>query len=399
MSNNRRNNNTVTENVAYGSSAMTSPTTMSSSVGAFGNKSNLYRDGSSSRQPQNIMYDRRVVRGSTIAAPVLPPSAIAEIERRERENEDRGRRRMEESRKRAIESRRERTPEPVPGRAHADLQTETYLEVLSDRLPEEEMGVQTDALMDRPPSPLFVPRPSGVDAVTQIDPNDNDLFDFDYEVEPLLEVLIGKTLESAVLELAQELELSAIRARQQEYLQVRNAELAEVQRLEAEVKRRQAEKARRLQQEKDRVAREVDLQQKVAATAFSRSYLVAMRNRMMENLRRKGYFYDPLRKEIETLLMPEILEALGNTIVNRETVARTLADDVLSNVLNESINKFQEHQAKLKADKEAAEAALLAATEEARRQKEERIARRKAEQEEAAKAAAEGEENQGDNDE
>jgi hypothetical protein len=40
--------------------------------------------------------------------------------------------------------------------------------------------------MDRPPTPLFMPSKSGVDVFTQIE--GGDLFDFDAEVEPILEV-------------------------------------------------------------------------------------------------------------------------------------------------------------------------------------------------------------------
>lgn len=39
---------------------------------------------------------------------------------------------------------------------------------------------QTEAFMDRPPSPLFVPAKSGVDAETQV--VIGELFDFDLEV-------------------------------------------------------------------------------------------------------------------------------------------------------------------------------------------------------------------------
>ena len=59
--------------------------------------------------------------------------------------------------------------------------------------------------MDRPASPLFVRAKTGVDVVTQILPG--DLFDFDLEVEPVLEVLVGKTIHVAMLELMQEEEL------------------------------------------------------------------------------------------------------------------------------------------------------------------------------------------------
>lgn len=44
--------------------------------------------------------------------------------------------------------------------------------------------------------------------VTQIQPG--DLFDFDLEVEPILEVLVGKTLHVAMLELMQEEELEVV---------------------------------------------------------------------------------------------------------------------------------------------------------------------------------------------
>ncbi len=42
------------------------------------------------------------------------------------------------------------------------MNTEIYVEVLTDRVPEEEAGVQTDAHMDRPPSPIFVPKPVSI---------------------------------------------------------------------------------------------------------------------------------------------------------------------------------------------------------------------------------------------
>lgn len=60
------------------------------------------------------------------------------------------------------------------------MQTETYLEELTDVIPEAEAGTQTDELPARPPSPTFVPAKVGVDTTTQIE--DGDLFDFDREV-------------------------------------------------------------------------------------------------------------------------------------------------------------------------------------------------------------------------
>lgn len=72
------------------------------------------------------------------------------------------------ARKRAKEQLKPRSPEPVEGRKHIDVQTELYLEELSDRVEESEVETQTDAFLDRPPSPLFIPAKTGVDVATQI---------------------------------------------------------------------------------------------------------------------------------------------------------------------------------------------------------------------------------------
>merc|ERR550514_2540565 len=49
------------------------------------------------------------------------------------------------------------TPEPVLGRKHSDVQTDSYLEELTERTVEFEAETQTDFLLDRPQSPLFMP--------------------------------------------------------------------------------------------------------------------------------------------------------------------------------------------------------------------------------------------------
>ncbi|PKU38206.1 t-cell activation rho gtpase-activating hypothetical protein [Limosa lapponica baueri] len=63
------------------------------------------------------------------------------------------------------------------------------------------------------------------------------LFDFDIEVKPILEVLVGKTIEQALLEVMEEEELAQLWARQRAYAELRNAELAEAQRLKEQDRR------------------------------------------------------------------------------------------------------------------------------------------------------------------
>ena len=102
-----------------------------------------------------------------------------------------------------------RPPHPS---ADIDVQTENYLEELSDNVRVSEVDTQTDAFLDRPATPLFVPQKIGVDVETQIE--EGDLFDFDLEVSPILEVITGKTLEQALMEVLEEEELANLRHHQ-----------------------------------------------------------------------------------------------------------------------------------------------------------------------------------------
>jgi hypothetical protein len=59
--------------------------------------------------------------------------------------------------------------------------------------------------LPKPPSPKYVPKKTGIDKITFI--GDYDLFDFDREVQPILNVLLTKSTEQAILEVEEETEL------------------------------------------------------------------------------------------------------------------------------------------------------------------------------------------------
>jgi hypothetical protein len=86
-----------------------------------------------------------------------------------------------------------------------------FLEEQSEAPATAGVGAQTDVFADLPQEGPYVPKKTGIDAYTQMDPEDDDaLFDFDVEVEPILDVLVGKTLDQALMELEQETELTAL---------------------------------------------------------------------------------------------------------------------------------------------------------------------------------------------
>ena len=82
-------------------------------------------------------------------------------------------------------------PRPVDGRDHFSIQTEPFVETLRDRPIQYEKECQTDLYLDRPVEREFDPMKgkTGVDRTTQIEENDPELFDFDYEVEPIVDVV------------------------------------------------------------------------------------------------------------------------------------------------------------------------------------------------------------------
>ena len=119
------------------------------------------------------------------------------------------------------------TPDPVPGRLHMEIQTDPYKEILTDKPQEREQGIATEFYLDRPPVPLFQPKmPSKENCkATSIYDGDYELFNFNEEVEPMLNVLCSKTLEQARMEVLEETELDIMKSQQKEYEEVVNAEL------------------------------------------------------------------------------------------------------------------------------------------------------------------------------
>lgn len=239
---------------------------------------------------QNIMHDPRVVRGNTYAAKVMTNSLKREQEVRTGEANKRkvGRKFGGTTVQRNEPTDRLPTPPPVEGRTHMDIQTDDFLEELTDRPIEMDAETQTLSFMDRPPDPLFIAAKTGYDVETQILPG--DLFDFDAEVQPILEVLVGKTLHVAMLELMQEEELEAIRTQQEQFEDIRNVELAEVQRLEAEAHRKTREKEKRIAQEVKRLTDRKQLEEKIAARAFSQQYLSSLHVGVFDTLTEQGFF-------------------------------------------------------------------------------------------------------------
>nr|KAF6463009.1 radial spoke head 3 [Molossus molossus] len=283
----------------------------------------------------NIMYDRRVIRGNTYslhADPSLGQHSDEYIQR----NQQTKKRTL--AKKRTQEQLRPRTPEPVEGRKHVDVQTELYLEEIADRVIEVDMECQTDAFLDRPPTPLFIPAKTGRDVATEI--LEGELFDFDLEVKPMLEVLVGKTIEQALLEVMEEEELANLQASQHAYEELRNMELAEVQRLEEQERRHREEKERRKQQQWEVTHKHKETSQKIASRAFSQRYLSDLLPSVFDSLRTAGYFFDPVERDIELGFLPWLMNEVEKSM-EHSTVGRTVLDMLIREVVERRLTMYE----------------------------------------------------------
>ncbi|XP_075970104.1 radial spoke head protein 3 [Anticarsia gemmatalis] len=277
-------------------------------------------------QYSNLMHDKRVVRGSTVAS---HPHAAGDGVESAAARAARTRRRAL-ARRAAAARLRPGTPPPAPGRRHHPIQTEYYLEELFDKGVEMEVGVQTDLFVDRPATPVYVPAKTGADAFTQIYPG--DLFDFDLEVQPILEVLVGKTTEQALAEVAQEEELATLREQQRRYCELRDAELAERQRLAAHDLRLHHEKERRVAEARVAQVAATEARERAAAAVLVQGYVAELLPSVLAGLRDQGYLMERIERGIDEEFMPwlvnEVSQEIESIITSRDVIIEIVRDVV-----------------------------------------------------------------------
>ncbi|XP_034950529.1 radial spoke head protein 3 homolog [Chelonus insularis] len=285
----------------------------------------------------NIMFDRRVVRGSTL----VTATNMAEYEQSHTARHIEMRRKQLAKKK--LQSTRSMmmrmsSPPPVPGRKHEPVQTELYLEELLEKPQESEVGTQTDYFLDRPSTPTFCPSKTGVDAGTQIAPG--DLFDFDVEVQPILEVLVGKTIEQAFIEVLEEEELAALREQQRRFRELRAAEKAEQLRLEEKERRLQKEKEQRDKQRREELLIHQETEDRVAAAVLLTGYVAEILPSVLEDLKLSGFLLDEIKSDVEEGFIPWLVQEVKKE-VNTVVDSRQLLEEIIKEILEKRAEMYQ----------------------------------------------------------
>ncbi|XP_055689329.1 radial spoke head protein 3 homolog B isoform X2 [Lutzomyia longipalpis] len=268
-------------------------------------KKNIKNNSKDSNQPyQNMMFDKRVIRGSNFNANAATISG-------ELDHKDTAKRRQllrKKPRNRIVG-----TPPPVRGRRHENVQTEKYLEELFVRPSENDVSCQTDLFLQRPPSAPFVATMAGRDAETEI--QEGDLTHSDEDVQPVVDGLVGRCMEQAFLEVLHEEEVAEMKKEQQKLLALREAELEKLKRMEnskespGKVKNRRITAAKLLQ---DHIA---DL---LPAILSSIQSVTEAENR------------EELERQLRPWLAHEVAEEIGHMIDSKE-----LLGEIVKEILRE----------------------------------------------------------------
>lgn len=185
-----------------------------------------------------------------------------------------------------------------------DEQREKWEQLSNEEEAIEEERLQPDYVIDRPPTPEFIPNESGINMETQVDPA--ELFNFDKEAEPILQVLIGKATENARVEVIEEFEVDKLDSHKKQFLQVKEAELIETQRMEAARNRRRREMERRALQHRTAKDQRYRYSIKQCARSMAKNFLKDLRNDTFQEMRDTGLLRDPRQYSLISHFMPAL---------------------------------------------------------------------------------------------
>jgi hypothetical protein len=166
---------------------------------------------------------------------------------------------------------------------------------------------QTDVFKERPDTPEYVPRKTGVDVQTQVE-DVSELFNYDLEVEPMLAVICAKTLEQALFELSCEGELVNLQDECARYEEEKVADLQWTTSKEQETIAASCTKDLALKGLQSEMASQREARVKVAGLQAMRQMLPAMLDDISQELYASALWLDPEREEISSVFLWEVYE-------------------------------------------------------------------------------------------
>ena len=193
-----------------------------------------------------------------------------------------------------------------------------------------ESEIEPDYYIDRPPSATYIPDEEGTDQAIQVHNYDADLFDYEMEVEPILQVLVGKALEQARIEVIESYENAVLAKHNAQYKQKREAMLVQTQRVEARQNRHNDEIDRRnLQQRVNQVIQE-GREKRELATVMSKQYLRFFKRDTLQQLKDIGLLRSKKEYSMGSHFVPALYNQIKLEMIEEEDKQKLIEETVQS---------------------------------------------------------------------
>ena len=216
----------------------------------------------------------------------------------------------------------------MPAPRYVPLDLTPYLTEREEQRSTTTASEQTDGFLEQPPPAPYVPPKTGIDVET--DMTESQPFDEGREGEAMLvDVLVEKTLEQALLEAEQEHELEGIQARNDELTAAKRAEEAKVKALEKATMDDEAQKLSDMEYHKQRLARERDLARKIGAVEFMAQNVEPIFEAAFQHFESRGAWPDPVEYEIRKEFLPALVEGVAEQLQGEMLLAQKVLDDVI----------------------------------------------------------------------
>jgi hypothetical protein len=169
---------------------------------------------------------------------------------------------------------------------------------------------------------------------------DGDLFNFDFDVQPLLTVLVGKILEQSDLEIREEEEIKRIRDAKSEFLKRIKEDKARIKKIEEEEIKIKNDmdnkKGLKIIEKNFRKS----TQKKLVSKVFSKCFLKSLEKNSLDLLSKQGLF---LNKNIP-LVKNKLNEFVASESENNSITDQNLFDFNFNMIRNLCENKTQKHK-------------------------------------------------------
>jgi hypothetical protein len=207
--------------------------------------------------------------------------------------------------------------------------------------------VQTDPLPP-PPQPLLIwPKKTGIDKECQIE--DGDLFNFDEEVQPLVHIIVSKTLEESRREVLEEEELKHIKEQQTKYKKLNEANNNRVKAIEEKERKRFEEHNRKKELKQNRIKMTKIFQQKLQSRMKAKQYISKLKLDCYNSLGQRKTFKNKDDNYYFTDLLPE-LHGLVNEFTKNDYLIVNKMNDMFGK--KKIDNERKKHEESVKCEKD-----------------------------------------------